>query len=208
MRSRVIVGLLVAAVASAGTAQAGLIPQFGVKGGLNLSDINVDDLESSSRTGWVVGAYCDLAWPVLHLQPEVLLTSKGFEGGEVSTSNSQLNLRTLWVEVPVLLVLSLPIPAVSPRAYVGPAVSFPIQSEVQVDDGDWVDVKDNTQTTWSAVMGVGVTVGPIGLEVRYDIGMADMNQESLGEIVDSIPDDLQGKDFEDRTWSVLASFGF
>ena len=209
MRNRaIVVALLAVIVASAGPAQAGLIPQFGVKGGLNLSDINIDDLESSTRTGWVAGLYCSLSPALLRVQPELLLTSKGFEGGEVSTSDTELNFRNLWLEVPVLLVWTLPIPAVSPSVYLGPAVSFPLQSEVQIDDGDWVDVKDETQTTWSAVMGVGVNLGPLGVEVRYDLGLTDISDEPLGELIESIPDDVEGKDFEDRTWSLLASFGF
>jgi hypothetical protein len=210
MRSRAIVWLIVAVVATAGagSACAGLVPEFGVKGGLNFSNIDVDDLDSSTRTGWAAGVYLDLATPLLHLQPEALITSKGFEGGQLTTADHELDYRSISLEVPILVVLALPLPAISPRVYVGPAVSFPLKSEVQLDGGDWLDIKDGTQSTWSVVAGAGVKLGPLGLEVRYDIGMTEINDRPLGDIVESVGDDFGSKDLKDRTFSVLASFGF
>jgi hypothetical protein len=224
MRCRSIAWLVVAAIAIAaigvGPARAGLVPEFGVKGGLNFSNINVDDLDSSNRTGWVGGVYLDLATPLLHLQPEALVTSKGFKGGEVGTGNHELEYRAMSLEVPVLIVLSLPIPAISPRAYVGPALSFPLKSEVRMTDGGptglnstaWQDIKDDTKNTWSVVMGAGVKLGPLGVELRYDIGMSAFNDRPVSDIVDDLYDeftpDNSVKDIKDRTFSVLASFGF
>jgi hypothetical protein len=214
MRSRAIVWLIVAVVATAGVgpARAGLVPEFGVKGGLNFSNIDVNDLGSSNRTGWVGGVYLDLATPLLHLQPEALVTSKGFNGGEAGTGNHELEYRSISLEVPVLVVLSLPLPAISPRVYAGPALSFPLKSEVQLDGGDWQDIKADTKNTWSVVMGAGVKLGPLGVEVRYDVGMNAFNDRPVGDILDDAFDEFTPandvKDIKDRTFSVLASFAF
>lgn len=207
MRNPIAIALL-AVVLAAGTAQAGLVPQFGLKGGLNLANVDLDDLDSSTRTGWVAGLYCDLSSPIVHLQPEVLYTSKGFDGGELTTANHQLDYRSAWLEVPVLVVFSVPTPAVSPRAFIGPAISIPLTSEVRFDDRGWHDIANDTKSTWSLILGVGVTVGRLGVEARYDFGLTEINDRPLGDLVDSLGDDLHGKDLKDRTISVLASFGF
>lgn len=208
MRNPIVLAMLAVVLLAAGTAQAGLVPQFGVKGGLNLANVDLDDLDSSSRTGWAAGFYCDFANPIVHLQPEVLYTSKGFEGGEVTIANHELDYRSTWLEIPVLVVFSLPTPAFSPRAFIGPAVSIPLASEIRFDDRGWHDIDDGTQTTWSLILGVGATLGRFGLEARYDFGLTEINEQPLGDLVDSLGDDLHGEDLKDRTISVLASFGF
>jgi hypothetical protein len=212
MRNRIIIGLIVAVVVGTSSAQAFLIPEFGVKGGLNFSNINTDDLESSNRTGWVAGVYLDLATPLLHVQPEALITSKGSKGGQATPTNLELGYRSMSLEIPVLVVLSLPIPVASPRAYAGPALSFPLQSEVRRGNGDWQDIKADTKATWSVVVGAGVKLGPVGVELRYDIGMSAFNDRPVDDILDDVYDEVtpgnEYKDLQDRTISLLVSFGF
>ena len=72
------VAIALAVLAAAGPLQAQVpfVPraEFGVKAGINLSDINTDQLGSSTRSGFVGGVYLDLATALLHLQAEALLT--------------------------------------------------------------------------------------------------------------------------------------
>src|SRR5690554_5353003 len=73
--------LLAAMVFSSSTAFAQLLPsfQFGIKGGANFSNIKDIDLQSSSRSGYLVGVWARLGGAGVHFQPELYLTSKGAE---------------------------------------------------------------------------------------------------------------------------------
>ncbi|HSY75545.1 MAG TPA: outer membrane beta-barrel protein, partial [Bacteroidia bacterium] len=56
----------------------------GIKGGVNFSQINTDNLNESTRTGYQVGAFARFgnAW---YLQPELYLSSTG---GKFSTTDN------------------------------------------------------------------------------------------------------------------------
>jgi hypothetical protein len=207
MRSLVLAVLLVAA--GSALAQVPFMPEFGVRAGVNISDINTDDLDSSTRSGYVAGLYLDLATPLLHLQPEALLTSKGFKGGSVGVGGRQLEYRNISLEVPILLVFSLPVPVVSPRAYAGPAFSLPLRNEMKLKD-DWIDIKDDTQSTWSLILGAGVKLGKFGVDLRYDVGMTEVNERPMGAIIndafEEVTGDNQYKDIKERTWVATVSF--
>ncbi|MBK7188800.1 MAG: PorT family protein [bacterium] len=209
------VAIALAVLAAAGPLQAQVpfVPraEFGVKAGINLSDINTDQLGSSTRSGFVGGVYLDLATALLHLQAEALLTQRGFKDGTPLGSypgSSVLEFRNTLLQVPVLLVFALPVPVVSPRIYAGPAFNIPLKSEVKLDS-DWADIKSDTRNTWSLVMGVGVKVTKIGVDLRYDIGLTAFNDRPVGEVLDDALDEVNGADqYEDikqRTFSVTVS---
>lgn len=108
----------------------------------------------------------------------------------------------------MLLVFALPVPAVSPRIYAGPAFNIPLKSEVKLDS-DWTDIKSDTRNTWSLVMGAGVKVMKIGVDLRYDIGLTAFNDRPVGEVLDDALDEINGaeqyEDIKERTFSVTVS---
>jgi len=182
-----------------------------VKAGINLSDINTDQLGSSTRSGFVGGVYLDLATVLLHLQAEALLTQRGFKDGTPLGSypgSGVLEFRNTLLQMPVLLVFALPVPVVSPRIYAGPAFNIPLKSEVKLDS-EWTDIKSDTRNTWSLLMGVGVKVMKIGVDLRYDIGLTSFNDRPVGEILDDALDEINGaeqyEDIKERTFSLTVS---
>ena len=194
-------------------AQASVVPgpEFGIRAGINLSDINTNELGSSTRSGFVGGVYVDMPSFLMHLQVEGLISQQGFTGGTPLggyLGTNDLEFRNTFVQIPALLVVALPIPAVSPRAYAGPAFNIPIKSEVKLDH-DWTDIKVDTKNTWSLIMGVGVKAMGLGLDLRYDIGMTALNARPLGAILDDAFDEVSGnnnyQDIRERTFSFTVS---
>ncbi len=201
-RVLLLVGVL--CIAAALPASAELLPSFGLKAGANFSNVNLDDLESSNRTGLVGGLFVVLPWPGLTLQGEVLYTTKGFKEGTM-TSREEFDFRMHDIQVPVLVKVPLPIPAVSPSLYVGPALSVRVKGEVQDEDGDWVDIKDDLKSTsWSLVFGADLTImRTVVLDFRYDLGLSALSDTPLAANVTDV-----GKDIKDRTFTVMAGVRF
>lgn len=199
-------------VASASMAQSPAPKvEFGVRAGANFSNINTDQIQSSKRSGLVGGVYADLSTLLLHLQAEALISQHGFKGGTPLSNyvgNSKLEYRDTVLQIPALVVLALPSPMVSPRAYIGPALNIPLKSEMKLDN-DWVDIKDDTKTSWSMVFGVGVKIFRVGVDLRYSLGLSAFNDRPVGQILDDAFNEITGvdqyDDVKDHTLSITAS---
>ncbi len=211
---RALILALVAVALTAATASAGLLPTYGMKAGLNISDVNMEDIEASTQSGYVAGFYVDMASPLLHLQAELLYTSRKSELGAVNPSDYNIEIRNHYIQVPVMVKFGLPIPLVSPSVYAGPAVAFPIKSEFTDRGGDWVDVNDyNKDMVWSVVLGADVLLlDKLIVDIRYDIAVTSLNDIPVGDILDDINDEFADaekyRDLKDRTFSLMVGFAF
>jgi hypothetical protein len=192
--------LLALAALMAGTASAGFLPTYGIKAGANFSSVNLDELDASSRTGFVGGAFVNLAWPVFNLQGELLYTTKGFDNAK-TPDNTPYDYSLHAIQIPVLLKFKLPIPAVAPSLYAGPALAFTTKAEVTGADGQTQDVKDETKSTvWSLVLGVDVTLfDKLIVDVRYDMDLNSLSKDALTDY----DEDIKG-----RTITVMAGVAF
>lgn len=188
-----------------GVASAALLPTFGLKAGMNFSSINTSDLESSNRTGFAGGLFVDFASPLIHIQGEVLYTQKGFEQGTL-TSAHKFDYRSDFIEIPVVLKFGLPIPAVTPSIYIGPALSFAVKNQVkESDNGEWEDVSEYAESSvWSLVMGVDVTLLDwLMVDLRYDFGLTAIQKTSIAENLTDLDEDIK-----DRTLSLMVGIRF
>ena len=173
-------GALIAAPAS-----AGLLPSYGVKAGVNFSNVDLDNLDSSSKTGFVGGGFVNLAWPIINLQGELLYTTKGFQDA-TDADGDKFDVSVHAIQIPVLLKFNLPIPAVTPSAYIGPALSFINKAERKDAGGNTTDVKGEFENSvWSLVLGVDLTLmDMLIIDARYDMGLSSLNKDSsdIGDI--------------------------
>jgi hypothetical protein len=191
-------------------AQTGsMTPEFGIKAGANFSDIDTNDLGSSTRTGLGAGVYLDLATPLLHLQPEALFMTRGFKNAAL-TATHDFDYRRYDLEIPALIVFSLPLPAVSPRAFAGPAYSIPLKTKIKTADG-WYDINNDAKNSWSLIVGAGAKfLGTLGVELRYDIGLSAVNDRPLSDILEDIDSQLTDgeavRNIKDRTFTFMVSF--
>jgi hypothetical protein len=105
--------------------------EFGVKAGLNLSNIWDDassDFQYDSKVGGVFGAYVGIPLgSVLGIQPEVLISQKGFQGsGTLLNTPYSFSRTTTFVDVPLQLQIK---PTEFFTLLVGPQYSYLIKQK-------------------------------------------------------------------------------
>ncbi len=185
--------------ASFSSAQVG----FGIKGGVDFATIGGADAvsDAKTRTGFVAGAYLDLNVPfVLNVQPEVLYTVKGFQM-DVSPLPATPPTETVtntysYLEVPILIKYSLPVPVVKPSLYVGPEMAFLLSAKSKHPALLGGTVEDDAKsimasTDFGLVFGASAHVLVIDIDVRYDLGLKTTVKDGSGKVYN-------------RVWSIMA----
>jgi opacity protein-like surface antigen len=187
-----------ALLAGAAAAQAPAVG-FGVKAGLNLSSVNLDDLDASTRTGFIGGAFVTLPAGGLNLQGELLYSVKGFKEG-VLDEDGAFDYRERFIQIPILAKIPIPMIAVTPSIYAGPAISFPLKGEISIGDS-WQEIEEDAESgVWSLIVGADmVLANGLLLDLRYDMGLSSVRDVEIGDVT---------KEMKDRTISVMAGFKF
>ena len=208
--SLVVVAAAIVALSDS-VARGELLPEYGVKAGLNLANVAHDDLDSSSRTNFVGGLYVDVGGigiTNLHVQAEALWSTKGFKDGTftVDGESYSADLRNTYFQFPLLLAYYFPPPgSIDPRLYAGP--TFNVLGTAEIKDSetnDWVDIKDfQKEITWGLVVGGAVRLSEIDLIVRYEWGLS-----SLGDFGDRAPAGIADEEAKDRVFTVMIGFPF
>src|SRR5579872_7221588 len=105
---------------------------LGIKGGVNYSTINTDNLRSSSVAGYQAGAFARIGGG-LYLQPELYLSSTG---GEFNSNDNQYsgNVKFTNLNVPVLLGLRFGPKNLNLRVMAGPIYTSVLSSSENVSD--------------------------------------------------------------------------
>jgi len=221
MRFRVgaiLAALALLAVASPTYAQ-GIV--FGVKAGVNFANVSFDDVEQDeeefvdqlgNKTGFIVGGFVEVPLgPQFAFAPEVLYTQKGskaeFDGPQFNEFDGATFTQSLQqVQIPVLFKANFSGGPVKPFVVAGPAFGFNTSVESKTegtpeDDGE-VDQSESTKgIEYSLVFGGGVKFGQASVEVRYDLGLNNLND---------FPEGSEESDggVKTRTWSILFGFGW
>ncbi|MFO7653037.1 MAG: porin family protein [Candidatus Krumholzibacteriia bacterium] len=190
---------VVALVLGAGAAEAlPLVPSFGVKAGVNLSrvDMDVQGLTGrENRTGFVGGPWVRLPLPGLALQVEALYARKGFKGAELAGA-ADAEAKYTYLDVPVLVRFAFPSPVVAPYVFAGGQLGILLDAEgrglPEAGGSGWVDIGDWTRdTAFALVVGAGVDLASLHVDLRYSFGLTDLS-------------DLPGVETKDRTFSLMA----
>lgn len=176
---------------------------FGVKGGLNLATVGGADVSSivKSRTGFTAGAYLEVSLPFLFtLQPEALYSTRGFVVEQTYTlaiqpSTFKTTYTYSYLEIPVLVKYSLPIPVMKPSLYVGPDVGILMNAKSRYEEPGSPavdsDVKSTvTSTDYSVVVGASAHVLVADVDVRYILGLRSTDAVNKAAIYN-------------RVWSVM-----
>jgi opacity protein-like surface antigen len=197
MKRAIIAAVLAAALSAGVSAQEPGSSCIGVKGGLNYTKVRGDEVEGVNYlTGYAFGAF--YRYQVAErfaVSPEVLYSVKGAK--EKDTDNKY---ELSYVEIPLLLRLIFPTSSVAtPAVYAGPYIGFLMSAEYE-----GIDVKDTTAgTDYGVVFGAGADIElggggkTINIDVRYSLGLADLNDdpEITGEVLNT-------------GFQFLAGFGF
>lgn len=172
---------------------------FGIKGGLNLSNmLDKDDDETYSndyslKPGFHVGLTVDI--PIndfLSFEPGLLLTTKGlkYEDEEMGVElDSKINL--YYLDIPLMLKASHDLGGgLKMFGAVGPYVGFGLSGKIKIEvefqgdketdeiDVDWGNDEDEDtfkRLEMGLTFGAGVEINSIVLAISYDLGLSNIS---------------------------------
>lgn len=142
---------------------------LGIKGGVNFSSINSDNLKSSTVAGYQAGLFARIGGG-LYLQPEVYLSSSG--GKFTSNDNTYTgNVKFTNLNVPVLLGLRFGPKNLNLRIMAGPeyisalSQSDNLSSNFNAAYNNFGNAYKNNMLGYQA--GAGVDLGALTVDLRY-----------------------------------------
>jgi hypothetical protein len=148
--------------------------RVGIKGGLNVTNLYVDDLDDENpRYGFHLGVYTQLfESDVFAIQPEILYSTKGAKAeGDDGSADFNLN----YIDIPVLAVFKLGDAA---EIHVGPYFGYLLNANIDFDaDGpigfepDELDRDDFKAWDYGLSAGIGFNAGPVQIGARYNYGL-------------------------------------
>ena len=149
--------------------------QFGIKGGLNLDNIETDlyknrDARISFHAGLLAHIHIN---EHLAVQPELMYSAQGFKQ-EIS-SNLEMDFITDYINLPVLIQYMNS----GFRVETGPQVGFLVNAKQELSDGTEGDTKDYLKKTdFSWLFGLSyISDAGIGISARYVLGITNINEE-------------------------------
>jgi hypothetical protein len=172
-------------------------PRAGIKGGLNWSNLIVDDVNTRhDKFGFHVGVYGQLfASPAFTIQPEVNFSTKGNRiETNVGVIDQEYKFNLSYIDIPVLAVFKLGRVA---EIHVGPYWSYLVGANID-RDGDVTDTfnrvdRDNFEKwDYGLAGGLGFNLGKgAQLGARYNYGMKDIAKSNgarmmLGDTKNSV----------------------
>ncbi|MDC6367775.1 MULTISPECIES: outer membrane beta-barrel protein [Flavobacteriaceae] len=183
--------LLVVAVALVGSlsmAQSG--SGYGIKAGLSynkngdligsVGDASQNIVEGAEgKTGYHVGFWGKLDFPKIYLRPE-LVFSKTKSTYDIEGESNDYDISKL--DLPVLLGVKIVGPL---HIFAGPAFQYTLNNDL--GDIEVEDVKNDFTVGLNA--GIGVNLGKLGLDVRYERGFS----ENEAQIVSNNITDIEGR---------------
>lgn len=174
------------------SAENGLRSKFGLKAGLNLANLYVDDVKDENfKAGFNAGLYAKL--PVTRgfsIQPELLYSNKGaklaYDAG-IFGGEGEYRFNLHYVELPVLAVVNV---VKNFNIHAGPYVSYLAGANVtRVDDhnnvSDITNLKaDNfNRIDYGLTGGIGLDIQNLTIGARYNYGLREIGESGLsGEI--------------------------
>ncbi|UBM58375.1 PorT family protein [Marinilongibacter aquaticus] len=161
---------------------------FGVKGGINLTQIHTDagSLKDNFRqsldtqTGYVLGLWGRLG-DKFYLQPEVLVSKKGgkvyvFDPSTSTVTNELVDVKYTNLDIPVLIGIR---PMSFLRIMAGPVASVKLSEDYTYRDAI-ASYTNNTNdaiknSTWGYQAGIGFKIGSLDLDIRHEGSLSDIN---------------------------------
>jgi hypothetical protein len=170
--------LLSAAILMAACISASAQFSLGVKGGVNYSTINSNNLKNSSVAGYQLGAFARFGG-AFYLQPEVYVSSTGghFESDDNDYSG---NVRFTNLNVPVLLGARFGPKNLNFRIMAGPIYTSVLSQSQSISQNFSIAYNDfghYRNSTLGYQAGFGVDIGAITADLRYEGNLTDINSD-------------------------------
>lgn len=177
--------------------------QFGVKGGVNLSNITSDDFgDSDQLTSFHLGLFLEI--PIserFSFQPEVLYSGQGFAG---SVATSEVEHQVDYIQVPLMAKIYL---VKGLYAEAGPQFGFKVKEEIDYKPGtEGGELEVNSDDSYikdydtNIVFGAGYKFeNGLSLSARYNMGLTNIYKDNtiLGNV-----------DAKNAVWQFGVGFSF
>jgi opacity protein-like surface antigen len=142
---------------------------FGLKGGLNIASLKVEDQESSdSRLGLHLGALAHIHLaPQFALQPEVVYSQQGMK---TNVTGTETTFKLDYINIPLMLQYMF---SNGFRLEAGPQLGFLINAQV----GNLENKEDYKSTDVALGVGLGyLSTSGLGINGRYNFGLTNINE--------------------------------
>ncbi|HXB92284.1 MAG TPA: porin family protein [Puia sp.] len=164
--------------------ESGLSPKFGIKGGLNLTSLYVDNVSSEHmKAGFDAGFYAKL--PVtkgFSIQPELLYSQKGAKDtySNFIQGSGEYRFNLGYMELPVLAVVNL---APNFNLHVGGYAAYLVSANVKdVNNDGTIEGATNLNTDnfnrwdFGLIGGLGFDIGNCTIGARYNYGLSEIGK--------------------------------
>jgi hypothetical protein len=158
--------------------------QFGIKGGVNFSNLYANDSEKDKMlTGFNVGIFSKLPFSgFFAFQPELLFTTKG---AEITYDNTFVNgiarFRLNYIEMPLLFVVNITDNfSIHAGPYAAYLVSGDVKNESSVDQfnfEDNINVDDYNRFDAGIAAGASIDFRSVSFGARYTYGLTKVGKE-------------------------------
>lgn len=151
---------------------------LGVKGGVNFSQIHSDNLRNSSVAGYQAGLFARVGGP-LYLQPELYVSGTGghFQSNDGTYSGK---VRFTNLNVPLLVGYRFGPKNLNFRVMAGPIYTYVMNTDRSLSDNfsaAYHDFGNYRNSTLGYQAGVGVDLGAISADLRYEGNLTDINPD-------------------------------
>lgn len=167
--------------------------RVGLKGGLNLSNLYVNDVDDeNARIGWHGGLYAQLfSSEAFAIQPELNFSTKGtgITYGTVDNTTVSINhdtrINLSYIDIPVLAVFKL---GKAAEIHAGPYWSYLVHAEIRNkgndpdNEFDTINRKNFDNWDYGLVGGIGFNLGKAAqLGARYNYGLNEIASSPYGK---------------------------
>ncbi|WP_214070436.1 outer membrane beta-barrel protein [Mucilaginibacter sp. dw_454] len=165
--------LIVAVAITTGfTSQAQIIPSFafGIKGGMNLTNLSKSGtFNSSNQAGYLGGIWARFGALGFNFQPEAYVTGKNVTVDGIKQKFTS-------VDVPLLFGGKVGAFGFGARFYTGPMVSFAINKDQNYDDAASNITRLNYKNqNYAWQLGTGIDIRSLSVDLRYEAGLSKQN---------------------------------
>ncbi len=160
----------------------------GIKGGLNVSNLYVDDVDDeNARFGFNIGFYGQvLSSDAFAIQPELLFSTKGSKveyGGNFFDQTIKYNLS--YLDLPVLAVFKL---GEAAEIHIGPYASYLLAASISHEgdlgnDVDEIDKDHLKSFDYGLAAGFGLNFGNFQVGGRYNYGLAKLADSDAAKLL-------------------------
>lgn len=156
----------------------------GIKGGLNVSNLYVDDVnDENARFGLNVGLFGELcSSEAVALQVELLFSTKGSKNVYDEPFDQEIQYNLNYLDLPVLAVFKLGAVDLHVGAYGSYLLGANISYDGDLADGEDEIDRDNLKSfDYGLLAGVGINFGAVQIGARYNYGLVKIADSDSAE---------------------------